>query len=75
MLNFRIPSAAISTLELLIPEENMKVDVEPMLAAGTAAAEVDGKKATRFQAFLGTSDTVKLSWKPRTQAAEELRLW
>lgn len=50
----------------------MKVDVEPMLAAGTTAAEVDGKKATKFQAFLGTADSVKLSWKPRTQAAEEL---
>jgi len=37
------------------PEENMKVDVEPMLAAGTTAAEVDGKKATKFQAFLGTA--------------------
>jgi len=33
---------------------------------------VDGKKATKFQAFLGTADSVKLSWKPRTQAAEEL---
>jgi hypothetical protein len=72
VLGFRIPSAAINTLELLIPEENMKVDVEPMLAAGTTAAEVDGKKATKFQAFLGTADSVKLSWKPRTQAAEEL---
>jgi hypothetical protein len=72
VLSFRIPSAAIDTLELLIPEENMKVDVEPMLAAGTTAAEVDGKKATKFQAFLGTADSVKLSWKPRTQAAEEL---
>ena len=72
VLSFRIPSAAINTLELLIPEENMKVDVEPMLAAGTTAAEVDGKKATKFQAFLGTADSVKLSWKPRTQAAQEL---
>jgi hypothetical protein len=72
VLSFRIPSAAINTLDLLIPEENMKVDVEPMLAAGTTAAEVDGKKATKFQAFLGTAEGVKLSWKPRTQAAEEL---
>ncbi|MFB3894611.1 MAG: hypothetical protein ACE15C_21630 [Phycisphaerae bacterium] len=72
VLSFRIPSAAINTLELLIPEENMKVDVEPMLAAGTTAAESDGKKCTRLQAFLGTADSAKLSWKPRTQAAEEL---
>ena len=72
ILNFRIPSAAISTLELLIPEENMKVDVEPMLAAATSAADVEGKKGTKLQAFLGNADSVKLSWKPKTQAAEEL---
>lgn len=93
ILNFKIPSAAISTLELLIPEENMKVDVEPMLAATTSAADLDAttvpgpttrdiattkpspfasKKATRLQAFLGNADSVKLSWKPKTQAAEEL---
>lgn len=50
----------------------MKVDVEPMLAATTSAIEADGKKATQLLAFLGASDHVKLSWKPKTQAAEEL---
>ena len=73
VLEYQIPSAAISTLELLIPEENMKVDVEPMLAAATSqVAAPDKTKSTRLKAFLGSSDNVKLSWRPRTQAAAAL---
>ncbi len=72
VLNFRIPSAAITTLELLIPEENLKVDVEPMLAATTSQVKVDDTTATRLQAFLGAAKQVRLSWKPRTEAAPEL---
>ncbi|MBI5722923.1 MAG: hypothetical protein HZA50_03115 [Planctomycetes bacterium] len=72
LLNFRLPSAAITTLELVIPEENMKVDVKPMLAATTTQTTADGKPATLLQAFLGAAEAVQLSWKPKTQAAEEL---
>jgi hypothetical protein len=72
VLGFRIPRAAISTLELLIPEENLKVDVEPMLAASTTPVAQEGKQATKLLAFLGSADSVKLSWKPRSQAAQEL---
>jgi len=72
VLSFRIPPAAISTLELLIPAENMKVQVRPMLAATTTQVAADGGKATRLQAFLGSADSVRLSWKPTTQAAADL---
>jgi hypothetical protein len=72
VLGFRTPPAAIATLELTIPDENMKVDVEPMLAASTDQVELDGKKTTRLQAFLGATGQVKLSWKPKTQAAADL---
>ncbi len=72
VLGFRIPPAAITTLELTIPDENMKVDVEPMLAATTDQVDVAGKKATRLQTFLGATSAVKLSWKPKTQAAADL---
>jgi len=72
VLNYRIPSAAITTLELLIPEENLKVDVEPMLAATTSQVKVDDANATRLQAFLGSTKQVRLSWKPTTEAAPEL---
>ncbi|MCK4291737.1 MAG: hypothetical protein KAY65_00965 [Planctomycetes bacterium] len=72
ILSFRIPSAAITTLDLLIPEENLKVDVQPMLAATTSQVEVEGAKATKLQAFLGSAQQVRLSWKPKTEAAAEL---
>ncbi len=72
VLKYRIPSAAITTLELLIPQENLKVDVSPMLAATTSQMDGAEGKATRLQAFLGSAQEVTLSWKPRTEAAEEL---
>jgi hypothetical protein len=72
VLSCRVPSAAVTTLELLIPEENLKVDVEPMLAATTSQEATDGAKATRLQAFLGSTKEVRLSWKPETEAAPGL---
>lgn len=72
VLKYRLPLAAITTLELLIPEENLKVDIEPMLAATTSQAKIEQTGATRLQAFLGPAQQVRLSWKPKTQAAEEL---
>ncbi|MHC4741966.1 MAG: hypothetical protein ACYS8Z_08655 [Planctomycetota bacterium] len=72
VVDFRIPAAAITTLELLIPEENLKVDVQPMLAATTLQVDHDGEKATRLQAFLGAANQVRLSWKPKTEAVAEL---
>ena len=69
VLKYRIPSAAVTTLELVIPEENLKVDVKPMLAATTSQVKVDGANVTKLQAFLGSAKEVSLSWKPRTEAA------
>jgi len=72
ILKYRIPSAPITTLELLIPEENLKVDAKPMLAATTSQVSVDKGKVTKLKAFLGSAEQVELSWKPRTEAAPEL---
>jgi hypothetical protein len=72
VLQYKIPQAAITTIDLLIPEENLKVDVEPMLAATTSGIVVDNAGATRLQAFLGSAGSVRLSWKPTTQAAEDI---
>ncbi|MBN2137790.1 MAG: hypothetical protein JW720_08285 [Sedimentisphaerales bacterium] len=72
VLDFQIPSAAITTLELLIPEENLKVDVQPMLAATTSQVDADGAKATKLQAFLGAAKQVRLSWKPKTETVADL---
>ncbi|MHC4116138.1 MAG: hypothetical protein ACYSWO_01395 [Planctomycetota bacterium] len=72
VLRYGIPAAAITTLELLIPQENLKVDVQPMLAATTSQVDADRIRATRMQAFLGSTSEIRLSWKPKTEAATEL---
>lgn len=72
VLQLAVPPAAIGTLELLIPQDNMNVDVEPMLAASTRQVDDDGAKATRLRAFLGGARQVALRWKPKTQASEQL---
>ncbi len=72
VLRYNIPSAVITTVDLMIPEANLKVDVEPMLAATTSGATEQAKEVTRLQAFLGSAKEVRLSWKPRIQAAEDL---
>lgn len=72
VLHYQLPGATITTLDMLIPEENMNVDVKPMVAASTSQIEFKGEKATRLQAFLGNVPDVHLSWKPRTETAEGL---
>ncbi len=72
ILKYGIPSASITTLELLIPEENMKVDVKPMLAATTSQMDFEGRPGTKLQAFLGSAKDVHLSWKPRSESAADL---
>ncbi|MBN2210194.1 MAG: hypothetical protein JW709_02255 [Sedimentisphaerales bacterium] len=72
ILKYRLPTTAITTLELLIPGENLKVDVRPMLAATTSQVQVDNTDVTKLQAFLGAADQVELSWKPMTETAAEL---
>jgi len=72
ILAYKIPRASVTTLELTIPEENLKVDVEPMLAATTSQVKAGENKHTLLKAFLGSAQQVKLSWKPKTEAAAEL---
>ena len=72
VLSFGLPQTAITSLELLIPEENLSVDVTPLLAATTTQVDRGQGKATRLQAFLGAAEAVSMSWKPRSEAAEEL---
>ncbi|MCG8435368.1 MAG: hypothetical protein MJA83_15195, partial [Gammaproteobacteria bacterium] len=57
---FGIPATAVSRLEIDIPEEDIRVDVEPSLAV-TQTAGGDGT-STRVLAFLGNSTTVAVSW-------------
>jgi hypothetical protein len=58
---FGIPAAAVSRMELSIPEEDIRVDVQPMLAVTQTSTK---DKATKVLAFLGNSTAVAVSWLP-----------
>ncbi|MFN0057503.1 MAG: hypothetical protein ACKVX7_03525 [Planctomycetota bacterium] len=58
---FGIPPLAVSRLELRIPEDGVRVDVQPLIAATESVAE---SGVTRVLAFLGNSPQVSVSWSP-----------
>ncbi len=58
---FGIPPVAVSRLELSIPEEDVRVQVQPALAVTQTAAR---DKTTTVLAFLGNSSDFSVSWMP-----------
>jgi hypothetical protein len=60
-LSFGIPPAAVSRLDILIPEEDARVEVKPLMAAARASAE---GKGTRLLAFAGNAAEVTIAWMP-----------
>jgi hypothetical protein len=60
-ITFGIPPAAISRLDLLIPEAKAQVEVEPLMAA----TRIEEKESsTRLLAFVGSAENVTVSWSP-----------
>jgi len=60
-LSFGIPATAVSRLELSIPEEDVRVNVEPVLAV---TQQKTLEKTTQVLAFLGNSREVSVTWMP-----------
>ncbi len=60
-LAFSIPATAMSRVELMIPEEDVRVDIQPTSAV-KQTRPVD--KSTQVVAFLGNATDVALSWMP-----------
>jgi len=60
--SFRSPRVPVSQIQLDIPEKDVKVEVQPLLAATRTPL---GATATRVMAFLGSTDTVRVQWQPR----------
>ncbi len=60
-IRFSIPPTGVSRLELSIPEDRVRVDVEPSLVVTQTVAE---ERATRVLAFLGNASEVTVSWMP-----------
>ncbi|MCZ6795781.1 MAG: hypothetical protein O7J95_19410 [Planctomycetota bacterium] len=60
-LSFGIPPVGVSHLTLTIPEEDVRVKVEPEMAAALTSPVEGG---TRLSAFVGNASQVKISWTP-----------
>src|SRR5204863_9469182 len=60
-IEFGIPPTAVSRLELTIPEKDLRVDVQPKMAATIATPEGN---ATKVLAFVGNSSAVAVTWIP-----------
>ena len=67
-LGFGIPPTAVSRLELLIPEKDLRVEVTPKMAATISKPEQD---ATRLLAFVGNSNQVTVTWMPPEDKIEK----
>ena len=68
-LTFGIPPVAVSSVELTIPDESARVDVEPKNAA-TSVTQTDGK-GTRLVAHVGNASRFSASWMPPVGQATE----
>ena len=67
-IEFGIPPTAVSRLELLIPEKDLRVEVVPKMAATVATPE---ENSTRVLAFVGNADQVAVTWMPPMSKVEK----
>ena len=67
-IGFGIPTVAVSQLELRLPEEDLRVDVTPQVAA-TRVESLTGE--TTVQAFVGDTGSVSVAWLPPAGRAGE----
>mgnify|MGYP007030114677 CR=1 FL=1 len=65
---FGIPPTAVSRLELELPGKDLRVDVEPKMAATVTEAQGEN---TRLMAFIGNSNRVAVTWRPPEDKVEK----
>lgn len=65
---FGIPPTAVSRLELELPGKDLRVEVEPKMAA--TVTEALGEN-TKLMAFVGNSDNVAVTWRPPEDKVEK----
>ena len=67
-IEFGIPPTAVSRLEITIPEKDLRVDVQPKMAATVATP--DGN-STKVLAFVGNASQVSVTWMPPSGKTEK----
>ena len=70
--SFDAPRAPVSRWKLRFPGPDVKVDIEPLLAASEAPAAAPDAQETVFLAYVGAAPTVSFSWTAKTEGAAGL---
>jgi hypothetical protein len=75
-VSMQAPQAPVNRWSIRIPEDGVKIDVQPLIAAtespavGDPAAEPP--QETVLLAFVGSADHVRIDWNPRAEGASGL---
>jgi hypothetical protein len=70
-VDFNVPAVGVTTFELVIPEADQTVDVQPHLIAMPVESAAD---ETRVKANLGATTKISASWHPRTSQKPDMDL-
>lgn len=60
-VRFGVPRAALSKVEVTLPEEGVKIDVDQIVSAEKTTAG----GTTTLRAFIGPTDSVSIGWRPK----------
>ncbi|MBC8355704.1 MAG: hypothetical protein H8E66_27310 [Planctomycetes bacterium] len=75
-VSLEAPQAPVNRWLIRIPQSGVKVNIQPMIAATEAPANVadedDPPKETVVLAFVGAASTVRVDWTPKTEGAAGL---
>lgn len=69
--DFEVPATGITTFEILIPEADQTVEVQPRLISIPVDA---AEKQTRVKASLGATPKISAHWRPKATSKPEMEL-
>jgi hypothetical protein len=75
-VSVQAPRAPVNRWRILIPEDGVKIDVQPLIAATESPTAGDPgdepPQETVLLAFVGSADHVRIAWNPRAEGASGL---
>ncbi len=71
-VSFQAPQAPISRWRVTIPEEGVKINLQPLIAATEMPAADPTASSTQVLAFVGAASEVQIDWIPRSEGARGL---
>lgn len=72
---FQAPQAPVNQWKVRIPQEGVKVNIQPLVAATEPPAPAEGQPPpteTVLMAFVGAAESLRIDWTPKTEGATGL---